>query len=162
MAMKLDENSGINGKIEIWRIYPTGRKEFRKEVKNIVTNAGLYRLLDLSAASGGVINYYAWGSSGVQAGVVVPKVASTSGLVIQDGARPLDGYSRTSNSILFTATLPTTVGNTPGYINEFMIASSGAVPGDTLICIAAQAFENENKDSTFELQFIHSITISNV
>ena len=159
--MDMADRIGIEGKLRIYRIH-SGGSELRQEVKNIVTNNGLYRLLDLAATSGGIVNYYAWGSSGVQVGSVVAKVAATSGLVVQDGAKALDSYSRTTNTMTFIGKLLTSEANSPGYINEFMIASSGATAGSTLICIAAQSFSNETKDSTFELQFEHSITLSNV
>lgn len=153
------ENSAVaKGEISIYRVYPDGSRELRQKVKNVVTNAGLQNALNNIAGSAVRWDYFAWGSSGVISGVLTPKSATTSGLVQQDGARAIDSYARISQTQTFTCVIPTTEGNTPGSISEFMLAPSGT----TLSAFAAQAFQWELKTASYDLQFEYAITLANV
>lgn len=158
--MNLNEpTAGILGKVKIYRVYPDGTKEFRKEVKNIIVNTGLYRYLDLmGGAQTERVTAFAWGSGGLSSGSVVAKVATTSGLTTQDGYKTTDlSFARTTNQGVYSCTLNTGDGNTPGTINEFLLRTSTGS-----IVISAIAFDTEPKDTTFSLQFDYTHTFVNV
>lgn len=154
----MNENVGIEGKVKIYRVYPDGRKEFRGEFKNIIVNTGLFRYLDIMGGTQTQgVGAFAWGSGGVSAGSVVAKVATTSGLTTQDGYKTTDlSYARLTNQGIWSATLLTTDGNTPGTINEFLLRTLGSV------VISAIAFDTQLKDSSFALQFDYTHTAVNV
>ena len=156
--MNFNDYATAEGRFNIYRVYSDGSRELRQSVKNVVTNSGLQNMLDNIAGSARTWDAFAWGSSGVIAGSLVPKTAATSGLVSQDGFRVLDAHARVSNTMTFTALIPSTEGNSPGSISEFALCGSGVSP----VFMAAQSFQFEQKDNTFELQFEYSITLQNV
>lgn len=155
--MELKNKTGFKGIVDIYRKYPDGTREFRQRAENIITNNGLYRYLDLmGGASTTGITAFAWGSGGLSGGLIIPKVATATGLVTQDGADLIDGYSRTSTTAIYQCVMTTAQGNVPGIINEFGLRDSGS----TFMCMFS--FASEAKTASFELEFDYTHTAQNV
>lgn len=155
--MAFNDNNSIKGHVDIYRVYPDGRKEFRQRAYNIITNEGLYRYLDLMGGNTTAgITAFAWGSGGVSGGTLMPKVATATGLSIQDGADLVDSYSRQTTTAIYQCILSTAQGNAPGVINEFGLRDAGS----TFMCMVS--FATESKDASFELEFDYTHTAQNI
>ena len=161
MALSLADDLTAEGHFGIYRLYSDGRRELRQQVKNIVVNQGLFQMLDNAIGSGAIIDYFAWGRSGVDVnGSPVAKVAASSGLTTQNGSKAIASTARSANVLNVYGTIATTEGNTPGSINEFGLFASGTEAVNRFF--AMQSFATELKDSTFALQFEYALTLNQV